>query len=58
MTRLAQMKKKKIIIKHNTKSQLELESILGEILPVFASSIVLLQLKLTKLKLEYLKFGF
>jgi len=42
-----------------SKSKLELESNLGEILPVNSSLFVVLpQLNLTKLKLEYLKFDF
>jgi len=45
-----------------SKSKLKLESNLDKILPVIASlysslSVVLSQLNLTKLKLEYLKFG-
>jgi len=49
------------ILQPYSKSKLELESNLSEILPVnlFANlSVVLSQLNLTKLKLEYLKFGF
>jgi len=42
-----------------SKCKLELLSNFGEILPVIASlSVVVAQLNLTKLKLEYLKFGF